>query len=39
MVSNWGYSCVAMLVFCLVSVVAQLIFLPGSAVTVSSWQM
>jgi len=35
MVSNWVYSCLATLVFCGVTV----IWLPGHAVMVSSWQM
>ena len=39
MVSNWGYYCFAMLVFCLVFRGGTVNWLPGSAVMVSSWQM
>jgi len=38
-VSNWGYSCLAMLVFCLVFRSGTVNWLPGSAVVVRSWQM
>ena len=37
MVSNWGSSCLAMLVFCLVFRGGTVNLLAGSAVTVSSW--
>jgi len=39
MVSNWGYSCWAMLVFCLVFRGGTVNWLPGSAVMFSSWQL
>jgi len=39
MVSNWGYSCLAMLVFCLVFHGGTVNWLPGNAVMVSSRQM
>jgi len=39
MVSNWGYSCLAKLVFCLVFRGGTENWLPGSAIMVSSWQM
>jgi len=39
MVSNWGYSCLAMLVFCLIFRGGTVNWSPGSAVMVSSWQM
>jgi hypothetical protein len=38
MVSNWGYSCLVVLVF-LVFCGDTVNWLPGSAVMVSSWQM
>jgi len=38
MVSNWGYSCLAMLV-CLVFRVGTVNWLLGSAVLVKSWQI
>ena len=39
MVSNWGYSCLVMLVFCLVFRGGTVNWLPGSVVMVNSWQM
>ena len=39
MVSNWGYYCFAMLVFCLVFRGGTVNWLPGSAIMFSSWQM
>jgi len=38
-VSNWRYSCLAVLVFCLVFHGGKVNWLPGSAVMVSSCQM